>query len=302
MLKAYKEPKIFEYTPEENVPDDLFADYVKRHTADKVVVYKKTNEDLKIAWFFPEDFDPSKKYPTFVMIHGGGWASRNKMADQQEWAGDYLGYMLRYFADKGCVGAMITYTLLKPETGVELIDLLADCQDGMNYIADHAAEYGVDLDNVVLLGESAGGHLAGSMVTDSLHENRLPLKAGILADPITNLFNDVWGRDIKADIDRPFLKDMIKSEAEMALSPLFNIHKGMPKIALVHGDADPVVNINQSYCFNRRMAMLGEDCELHVIKGATHAFLLREYYNVRSHTKLGVEIVESYLKKIGFLG
>ena len=109
-MKSYKEPIVVEHIPQADVSEELFSDYVARHTADEIVTYKTTKdgEDLKLCYFYPKDYDRSKKYPTFVIIHGGGWASRNIMKDQTQWSGDYLGYLLRYYADRGFLGVIMT--------------------------------------------------------------------------------------------------------------------------------------------------------------------------------------------------
>lgn len=303
MMKCYDEPKVYTHIPEENVPDSIFSEYVARHTADEIVTYKTApdGENLELCYFYPKDYDRSKKYPVFTIIHGGGWGSRNIMKDQTRWSGDYLGYLLRYYADRGFLGVIMTYGILKAGNGRELIDLCCDCQDGMNYIADHALEYGADLDRVILLGESAGGHLAGVMSTDSFFENRLPVKLAILVNPILNLLNDRWGDGCPESSDRPLLKGMTKQEIQMQLSPLLHIKDNNCDTLLVHGDSDTCVDPIHSVLFNRRMTQMGLNCELHLLKGANHAFLLREYYHEPAHTKLGVEIIDEYLKKHNWL-
>ena len=275
---------------------------VDRHTADKIVTYKKlANEDLKLCYYFPKNYDKNSKYPVFMIIHGGGWASRNMMEDQTEWSGDYLGYLARYYADKGFLSVVTTYGLLKA-TDIQneerqLIDLYTDCQDAMNYVADHAKEYGADLTNVTLLGESAGGHLAAGMATNSYSENRLPLRTAILVNPITNLYFDKWGNGTPEFSTRKPLVGMNKEEISMAMSPLHNISDKTPNVLLIHGSVDSVVNISHSTKFNDRMADLNKKCELHVINGANHAFLLREYYFDPTHTRMGVKIIDDYFAK-----
>ena len=87
----------------------------------------------------------------------------------------------------------------------------------------------------------------------------------------------------------------------MQLSPLLHIKDNNCDTLLVHGDSDTCVDPIHSVLFNRRMTQMGLNCELHLLKGANHAFLLREYYHDPAHTKLGVEIIDEYLKKHNWL-
>ncbi len=304
MLNSYNEPMVVYHNPPDNVTEDAFSDYIKRHTCDKKVTYKTVDsENLEICYFFPLDYDKNKKYPLLIAIHGGGWGSRFIMNDQNEWSGDYLGYLLRYYADKGYIGAMCTYRLLQNGQKEErqLIHLYEDCQDALNYVADHSEEHGIDLNKVILLGESAGGHLAGGMATDSFYENRLPIKLAILVNPILNLFKDEWGGRCLDSTMHPLLKGMTKAEIQMLLSPLFHIKPNNCDVLLIHGSEDKVVDIENSFLFNRAMTQMGLNSELHIINGSVHAFLCREYYKNPAHTVAGVEIIDKYLCKHNYL-
>lgn len=306
---AKEEPKeeqtVFYHNVDKSIPEDYLDDYVKRHTADKIVTYKELNgENLELCYYFPRNYDKNSKYPVFMVIHGGGWASRNVMKDQEKWSGDYLGFLARYYADKGFISVVTTYGLLKREGQDEekqLFDLYADCQDAMNYVADHADEYGADLTNVTLLGESAGGHLAAAMATNSFYENRLPLRTAILVNPITNLYYDKWGNNTPNSSTRPLLQGKDKNEINKMLSPLQNITENTPNVLLIHGSVDSVVDLSHSTMFNDKMAQMGSKSELHVINGANHAFLLREYYKNVDHTNVGVKIIDDYFAKYSII-
>ena len=297
-----KEETVFYHDLDDSLKVSDLDIYVQRHTADKIVTYKSTpKEDLKLCYYFPKNYNKNNKYPVFMVIHGGGWASRNTMKDQTEWSGDYLGYLARYYAEKGFLSVVTTYGLLQStDTQNEerqLIDLYTDCQDAMNYVADHAAEYGADLSNVTLLGESAGGHLAAGMATNSYSENRLKLRTAILVNPITNLYFDKWGKGTPDSSTRKPLEGMDKTEISKAMSPLHNITKDTPNTLLIHGSIDSVVDLSHSTMFNEKMQEIGNKSELHVLNGANHAFLLREYYPEPEYTILGVKIIDDYFTK-----
>lgn len=116
------------------------------HSADQSIIYKKVNgEPVYLGYYFPPKYDRTRKYPTFIFIHGGGWASHKIFDDQPHWQGDYLGYLARYYADRGFLCVSMDYRLIKENgqtAGYELIDSYEDCCDAMDYIQRHAEEYG----------------------------------------------------------------------------------------------------------------------------------------------------------------
>ena len=79
---------------------DDFSSAMARHSGDETRVYKTVgDEKLRISLYYPRDYDPARRYPLLVCVHGGGWASRKVFPDQEEWAGDYLGFLARRYAD-----------------------------------------------------------------------------------------------------------------------------------------------------------------------------------------------------------
>ena len=100
------------------------------HSADETVVYKEVNgSPICLGYYFPKDFDRTKKYPAFILIHGGGWESHKIFADQPHWQGDYLGFLARYYADKGMVCVSVDYRLAREcgqAAGYEIIDCYED--------------------------------------------------------------------------------------------------------------------------------------------------------------------------------
>lgn len=112
---------------------DDFSSAMARHSGDETRVYKTVgDEKLRISLYYPRDYDPARRYPLLVCVHGGGWASRKVFPDQEEWAGDYLGFLARRYAERGCLCASIDYRLMRGDgktPGYELIDLYEDCAD-----------------------------------------------------------------------------------------------------------------------------------------------------------------------------
>lgn len=275
------------------------TDAVKRHSADKCICYKEVNgEPVYLGYYFPEHYDATKTYPTFVLIHGGGWQSHKIFADQTHWAGDYLGYLGRYYANQGFICVSIDYRMTKEEgqiEGYELIDNYEDCCDAMDYILSHAKEYGTDVNQMYLLGESAGGHLAGAVATFH-YDRRYRFQKVFLINAITEMDN-AWNKEVPEKSFHEKLIPLTFEEREKFLSPLYQADEELGEIILIHGEADRCVNPVHSEKFYEKMEQLGKPCDLHILEQTGHAFLLAEYTEFQTACKMAVEILNQYLLK-----
>lgn len=261
---------------------------IERHSGDETIVYKTVEgADILLSIYFPHDYEKGNQYPAFFFIHGGGWESHKIFADQEKWSGDHLGYLARYYADKGYVGISINYRLLQElgqKDNYRISDLYADCVDAVNYVLDRAEHYRIDMENAYLLGESAGGHLAG-LVATKYERKGFAFKRAFLVNAITELVDDeVWSM-------------RATKETAKELSPLYNISEGICPVTLIHGAKDHVVNPKHSELFYQRMQTLHRECDLHWIADTDHAFLLAEYTSNQNACRIGIEIIDSYLEE-----
>lgn len=261
---------------------------IAKHSGDKTIAYKIVEGvDIPLSIYLPHGYEKGNKYPAFFFIHGGGWASHKIFSDQQEWSGDHLGYLARYYANKGFVCISIDYRLMQENGQKEnyrLSDLYADCVDAVDYVLDRDDAYGIDTENVYILGESAGGHLAG-LITTRYKRESFQFQRAFLVNAITELVNDeVW------------CNCAIKETAK-ELSPLYNISQNTRPVTLIHGKHDHVVNPKHSTLFYERMQKFGRACDVHWIANTDHAFLLAEYTSNLTACKIGIEIIDSYLEE-----
>ena len=102
--------------------------------------------DSSLDLYLPDN--GAAAHPTVMFIHGGSWRFGDK--DHFENAG-------RRLARSGYAVASINYRLL-PD-GV-FPHNLEDCLCALAFLRAHAAEYTIDPDRIVVMGYSAGAHLA----------------------------------------------------------------------------------------------------------------------------------------------
>jgi acetyl esterase len=143
-------------------------------------VYKYTYTYLDDGSLFHEfnlykpSVKPKEKIKLIIDIHGGGRAYGTK---------DLNDNFCFHLAKEGYVVLSPSYRLLT-QKGVQLVNMVQDLFAFLNYILKNATDLDISFDDVLLTGDSAGGHLALLIATinsnqklaDIYHVKRLPIK------------------------------------------------------------------------------------------------------------------------------
>ena len=131
----------------------------------------------------------AKRAPVLVFIHGGGWSIGDKRHSAAPKAAHFTG--------EGWAFASVNYRLV-PAATVE--QQAADVASALAWLRANAAAQSLDPDRIVLMGHSAGAHLAALVGTDPsyLASTRVPMTA---IDGIILL--DGAGYDIAQQMARP---------------------------------------------------------------------------------------------------
>lgn len=261
-----------------------FSGAIARHSGDRTVVYKEVNgQRLLMSLYEPPEYAHGASWPLLVLIHGGGWQGRKVFADQADWAGDYLGFLARRYAEKGWLCACVDYRLMRENgqaAGYELIDLYEDCVDAVAWLKAHASELRIDLSRTAVLGESAGGYLAAALITLPMGD-RAFFKTAVLVNAITDLTDPRWGQYVAKRSAHPLLKGKGQTEAVELLSPTQQLSAACCPTLLLHGASDGVVFPFHSLKFHDLLRACGVETELDFIAQTDHAFLLAEYMQER---------------------
>lgn len=150
------------------------------------LVFKKANKQSNISYSGSRDKSVKKRYrqmdlytpagdtarlrPLIIWIHGGGFKYGNKTSTGTPvWS--------RTFARRGYVCAAINYRLSKKRPLVKFPHLVEGCVEAMEdfqeviaYFRKHQDLYRVDMNKVVLAGNSAGGMVAIQSVYSSYYD------------------------------------------------------------------------------------------------------------------------------------
>jgi len=214
--------------------------------------------------------------PLVVWVHGGAWNHNDKYAD--------MGYMkstIRGFLEHGYALASVDYRF---SSTAPFPAQIQDCHAALEFLHTQADKYGLDKNRIVLIGFSAGGHLASlqglalnNQVSDFYPGGKKPtykLKGVIdfygpsdflamvgnanpdsTSDPVSQLLG-------ASAIKRP---DLSKRA-----SPVTYVDKNDPPFFIVQGEKDESVPYQQSVLLHSYLNLAGVKNELTIVKGAPH--------------------------------
>lgn len=184
----------------------------------------------------------------------------------------------KWFSENG-----ITAFMLKYRTNESLYNhpaMLEDVQRAIQIVRENAAEYGVDVNKVGVIGYSAGGHLAAMSGEFASSHNELKklgieTKVSLRPDfvmpiyPVVTMQDDIahrWSR-------KSLLGKNQSQERKNEFSMEMNVPDNMPPTYIVVAKDDPVVIYENSLrLYDALNAKNIENCELHLYEWGKHGF------------------------------
>jgi acetyl esterase/lipase len=186
-------------------------------------------------------------------------------------------------ASRGWVCVNVDYRLSPHAT---FPDHLVDCKRGLQWIREHAAEYGANPDCVVVTGGSAGGHLAALMALTANDPEYQPgfehvdtSLQGCVAFYGVYDFTDRYGiypeRGLAKLLEQQVMKAALHEapEAYEKASPLSRVHPQAPPFFIIHGELDTLVPVREARHFAEALRQVSRNPVVYAeIPGAQHAF------------------------------
>jgi dipeptidyl aminopeptidase/acylaminoacyl peptidase len=213
----------------------------------------------------PMDYDPNKKYPLLVQIHGGPTGISTPSP-----APAYV-YPVLQWLDKGALVLMPNYRG-SAGYGEEFRELnvenlgVGDAWDvisGIEYLDKKGL---IDTDRMGSMGWSQGGYISAFLTTNSDIFKAISVGAGI-----SNWMTYYVNTDI-----HPFTRQYLKAtpweneEVYRKTSPMTNINNASTPTLIQHGEFDQRVPIPNAYELYQGLQDVGVDAKLVVYKGFGH--------------------------------
>lgn len=245
------------------------------------------------------------KKPTLVFFHGGGWMGGFSKTS--------FSLVFVPFLQLGWNIVNVDY---RPSSVSLAPAAVQDCLCALRWIALHADQYDIDLTAIVLMGNSAGGHLAlmagmvspapssnlsgpcGSSNSDSYSLTMTPTPT-VRPAAIVNLFGitDVVelyrGPNLKAYAALWIGGQPDGESVARLVSPLSHVREGLPPIITVHGDQDTTVPYSQATRLHAALDAHGVKNKLVTITGGGHSAFGKE------GTRFAFKQIFDFLESVG---
>jgi acetyl esterase/lipase len=230
--------------------------------------------------------DPVGDAPLVLFIHGGGWQIGNRSLVQAK---------PQHFNAMGYVFAAAGYRLLR-DAPVE--EQAADIGAALRALRAQARAIGFDPDRIVLMGHSAGAHLAALVATDPQYAGDAfdSIKGVVLLDGAAY---DVVEAAARAMMGLPMLyKHVFGTDParQKALSPVTHVGGKDAPHWLVLYVAERAAAKAQSEALVRALRQAGKDAEAVAISRTDHRRINRELGTQAG--KAQTEAVDAFLKKL----
>lgn len=213
IYKKYDQEQLdLQYNNRFHVPD--FENHLKQWESLSRIAEKKYSviKDIPYGDRSREFLDiyPSSKTgsKTLIFIHGGYWQKFDKSS---------FHFIAGAFADYDITTVLLNYPLIP---SVNMDQVVQSCHKAINWIHKNIAQWNGDPDQLYIMGHSAGGHLAATLMAKEKKQNEQTFIKGICA--ISGLYdlmpiqfsniNDVLQMDKEMAIrNSPVLKDPFES-------------------------------------------------------------------------------------------
>jgi acetyl esterase/lipase len=239
--------------------------YDSYRVAPNITYLTANNWDAKLDVY--QSRDAAAPNPTLIYFHGGGWVAGSKEA---------AALTFLPFLDMGWNVVNVEYRLAKVSLAPAAV------QDGLcalRWVYRNGKDYNVDTNRLVLMGNSAGGHLAlttgmipASASLDSLCPGNEELKVAAIINwyGITDVNELLAGPNVR-NYAVAWLGGMPdREEIAKRVSPLTYVRAGLPPIISIQGDADPIVPYSQNVRLHQALDKAGVRNQFVTVPGGKH--------------------------------
>lgn len=233
-----------------------------------------------------------------LFIHGGAWVAGDKdgYINGVENASDTYGY----------AAASLNYRYLSED--VDFYDILDDIDSALKCIKEKGAENGVNINKVLLTGDSAGGHL--SMLYAYSRAATAPITPAAvvsnsgpadLADDNFYINNALGDADYIAALFSygcgQYFTYAEKAMAEQALlnvSPVYYVNENTVPTVINHGMKDSIVPFSNAETLDAKLTEYGVSHDFNIYPNSDHD-LGADKDNAKIAEKLLLEYCQTYL-------
>jgi acetyl esterase/lipase len=225
------------------------------------LIYKTVGQrNLRLHVFGPEGHTARDRRPAIVFIHGGGWSGGSPRRFYP---------FSEYFVQRGMVALAPEYRLIS-EPGITPWQCVEDGRSAIRWVRRHADELGIDPQQIVVAGGSAGGHVAAATaLCDGIDPPGEDTSVSCRPSALVLYFPVI-------DTSPAGYGNRVLGPRWRELSPLARVRSGVPPTIVFHGTADTVTPYAGAVAFRDAMQAAGNHCELVSHPGGKHGYLMSD--------------------------
>ena len=224
----------------------------------------------RVDIYYPAEIDTP--VPVLINIHGGGWNHGEKESQ--------TGF--NFYFENGMAVANMEYRLTPHGTAPAAIE---DVRCAIHYLANNAARFNIDPHKIILSGVSAGGYLAltAGYLGKSSSFDRCSFTGSDFT--IAAVIDNYAPADLLQlqdyDALRDWLGEKVADEVFVeSISPVSLVSESTPPTYIIHGDADPVVEYQQSVLLENTLKSAGIKCFFRTVPDGLHGSFSKEYKSI----------------------
>ncbi|MEH0756785.1 alpha/beta hydrolase [Vibrio alginolyticus] len=243
---------------------------------EKDILFKTVGErEIKLDLYAPS-VESNTQYPLLVWVHGGAWKRGSKDAIPEK-----NPLLLQSVLNEGYALASVDYRLSGEAIFPQPVQ---DINDALNYLYDNAEKLGIKADNVVIMGRSAGGHLAGFIGATNSAYHQVDFyeppkyKVSVVVSffgptDLLELSNKGGKKTSKKSSVSRFLGDIPNNIPKLAkkASTTSYVNENTPPYIQLHGTLDKRVPLSQSEILKAKLDEHGVTNQLFIEEGVGHS-------------------------------
>ncbi len=256
---------------------------------------KNSRQIMDVA--FPSGYEEER--PVILFLHGGGWVSGDKAGFTEK--------SVPMSEKTGCITVSMNYRYASSKVDCE--DILDDIDKALKKVKSMAKSRGINADRVMLVGFSAGGHLAlmysytrkdtapiepvavisYSGPTDFTSEDFVEHNALSNADYMRGLLTKLTGEKITANNFES------KKDVLLECSPINYVSSSCVPTMIVQGAKDKIVYASDTRELAKKLKAEGVTCKYYELPNSGH--LLKEDQEIfDTGTKMFATFIKKFLK------
>lgn len=220
--------------------------------------------------------------PVIIFFYGGGWSSGAK--------GDYT-FAGDAFAAQGFVTFVPDYRVY-PE--VQFPGFVEDAAAAVRWVQANAARYGGDPNRIVLVGHSAGAHIAMLTALDPHYAEAAGFDRAAIRG-VAGLAG-AYGFD---NFNMPLLRNVFGAATDpMIAMPVHFVRGDGPPILLLHGERDRRVPLRSSSRMYAVASSAGQHAELKIYPGVDHPGIMQALAIARRNEAPVLQDVVTFARRV----